>query len=109
MSRVRITRFSSAEICTISESSKSVWYNETRLPERPGPKPNRRRYVEALEDGIHGHVVAVNEVVVESNRLPVDDNEVHLGVRDADSFDRVFDRRLTRERIGERFFSLFPR
>src|SRR5204862_8200202 len=51
---------------------------------------HERGDVESLEHGVDGHALAASQQVREIDGLPVDEDEVDLGVRNATGFDRVF-------------------
>jgi DNA-binding GntR family transcriptional regulator len=80
--------------------------DEARFPQRSRPQPGHGRYVVAFEHGVDGHALAALEEVGEAHRLAVDENDVDLGMRYADRFDRVLYRRCPDEVAGE--FALPP-
>ncbi len=72
-----------------------------RTPQRPGADPGHGRDIERLENGVHAHPVAVPDDPVKPAGVPVDENEVNLGVRHAQRLDEVLHRLRAGERVTE--------
>ena len=76
--------------------------HEPRAPQRPRPQTRQRRHIEALEHRVDGDPVAVAQAPGKVDRLAVDQHQIDLGVRHADRFDDVLDRRRAVEGVAER-------
>lgn len=81
----------SEEAEVAGEPGEMVVGDESGLPERGGTDPDDGSDVEGLEHGIHRHPVAVVDAVREVDRLPVDQDQVHLGVGYPAALDQILD------------------
>ena len=66
--------------------------HETRIAQRRGPQALQRRDVQPLEHRIDCDALSAAQHVPEPHRHTVDDDQIHLGVRNACRLDRVLDR-----------------
>ena len=75
--------------------------DERRTAQRFRPQPKDGGDVQRLENRIDGDPVSGFEVIMKIHRPPVDQDQVHFGVRDADGLNGVLHRRAAPKRIRE--------
>ncbi len=78
--------------------------NEFRIAERLGTKPSDTRNVQPLEHRVDGHALATGEAMLETDGLPVHEDDVDLGMRHAERFDKVLDRTRSAQAVVEATF-----
>lgn len=66
--------------------------NEFWLAERLRPKPRHARHVQPFEHRIDGNALSSAQAVLEPDGLPVHEDDIDLGMRNPERFDKVFDR-----------------
>src|SRR5215813_12378989 len=70
-------------------SSSTSRNTPRRRPERLRPQTQLRPDVEQFEDWIHRYTVAISNQPGEVRRLAVHQDQIHLGVRNAQALDQI--------------------
>jgi hypothetical protein len=81
---------------------------ESRLAKWSWAYLENRRDVHALELRVHADTVAIAHQMGEIHRLSVDEDQLHLRMRDTEGLDGLLDRRTTRAAVVESAFSPLP-
>ena len=66
--------------------------HEARRTQGLGPQPDQRPHVEGLEDGVHADPLTCPGAVLPTHRVPVDEDDLDLGVGHPVGLDQVLDR-----------------
>ena len=75
--------------------------HEARLAQRRGAQARDIGKVKAFEHGIHRDTFTIAQLVAETNRCAIHQDQVDLGVRHTQGFDRILDRGRSIESIGK--------